>query len=116
MRSYTSSSSRRPVEPRAAHELSDMSSICVFCASSEHIDPKFVDLADDLGRELGRRGHQVVSGGGSVSCMGALARAARAEGARTIGVIPRALLALEVADEDADELIVTESMRERKDE
>lgn len=48
--------------------------------------------------------------------MGALARAARAEGARTVGVIPRALLALEVADEDSDELIVTESMRERKDE
>lgn len=93
-----------------------MSSICVFCASSDRIDPKYIDLADDMGHELGRRGHQIVSGGGSVSCMGALARAARAEGARTIGVIPRALLALEVADEESDELIVTESMRERKDE
>src|SRR4051812_5187586 len=46
--------------------------------------------------------------------MGAVARAARAGGARTVGVIPHGLLALEVADDDADELVVTETMRERK--
>jgi uncharacterized protein (TIGR00730 family) len=48
--------------------------------------------------------------------MGALARAARAGGARTIGVIPEVLLALEVADHDADELVVTPDMRSRKGE
>jgi len=57
-----------------------------------------------------------VSGGGSVSCMGAVARAARAGGAHTIGVIPRALVELEVADHGADELVVTDDMRERKGE
>lgn len=46
--------------------------------------------------------------------MGALAAAARAGGAHTIGVIPDALVTLEVADDDADELIVTSDMRERK--
>jgi uncharacterized protein (TIGR00730 family) len=46
--------------------------------------------------------------------MGAVARAARAAGARTVGVIPRALVALEVADDDADELVVTDDMRTRK--
>jgi uncharacterized protein (TIGR00730 family) len=51
-----------------------------------------------------------------VSCMGALARAARASGAYTIGVIPQALLALEVADGDVDELVVTRDMRDRKGE
>jgi uncharacterized protein (TIGR00730 family) len=93
-----------------------MATICVFCASSERIDPRYVDLARDVGAELARRGHTLVSGGGSVSCMGAVARAARAGGAHTVGVIPEALLAWEVADEDADELVVTADMRERKGE
>ena len=48
--------------------------------------------------------------------MGAVARAARAGGAHTVGIIPQALLALEVADNDADELVVTADMRSRKGE
>lgn len=93
-----------------------MAVVCVFCASSEDIDPRHVRLAAEVGREIARRGHSLVSGGGSVSCMGAVARAARSGGARTVGVIPRALLSAEVADSDADELVVTETMRERKGE
>jgi uncharacterized protein (TIGR00730 family) len=88
--------------------------ICVYCASSATIDAVHLELAARTGAALARRGHTLVSGGGSVSCMGAVARAARAGGARTIGVIPRALVALEVSDTDADELIVTDTMRERK--
>jgi uncharacterized protein (TIGR00730 family) len=93
-----------------------VATICVFCASSERIDPSYVDLARDVGAELARRGHDLVTGGGSVSCMGAVARAARAGGARTVGVIPHALTQLEIADHDADELIVTDDMRTRKGE
>src|SRR3954468_13126245 len=93
-----------------------MAAVCVFCASSERIDPRYVDLAAEVGAEIARRGHSLVSGGGSVSCMGAVARAARAGGARTVGIIPEGLLAWEVADEDADELVVTPDMRVRKGE
>jgi uncharacterized protein (TIGR00730 family) len=93
-----------------------MATICVYCASSERINPRYVELAAAVGTELARRGHTLVSGGGRVSCMGALARAAREGGARTIGVIPRALLDMEVADTDAAELVVTADMRERKGE
>ncbi len=88
--------------------------ICVFCASSDLIPKRYIDLAGDLGTQIAARGHTLVTGGGSVSCMGAVARAARAGGARTIGVIPRGLLASEVADEDSDELLVTDDMRTRK--
>jgi hypothetical protein len=88
--------------------------VCVFCASSERIHPAHVDLAAELGAELARRGHDLVSGGGRVSMMGAVARAVRAGGGHTLGVIPEALVGLEVADDDADELIVTADMRERK--
>jgi uncharacterized protein (TIGR00730 family) len=91
-----------------------VAAVCVFCSSSGRIDPAYVELAAAVGTELARRGHSLVSGGGSVSCMGAVARAARAGGARTVGVIPRVLLDLEVADDDADELLVTDDMRARK--
>src|SRR5579885_3155801 len=93
-----------------------MATICVFCASSDRIDQSYVDLARDVGAELARRGHSLVSGGGSVSCMGAVARAARAGGAHTVGVIPDALTRTEIADHDADELVVTDDMRSRKGE
>jgi len=89
-------------------------SVCVFCASSTDIDQRYLELAADVGAELGRRGLTLVSGAGSISSMGALARAARAAGAHTIGVIPQALTAYEVVDRDADELVVTADMRERK--
>lgn len=93
-----------------------MTTICVFCASSERIDPRYIELATEVGSELARRGFDLVSGGGSVSCMGAVARAVRAGGRRTTGVIPQALVDMEVADGDADELVVTRDMRERKGE
>ena len=88
-------------------------SICVYCASSTK-DPVFVDLAAAVGTEIGRRGWQLVWGGGNVSMMGAVAHATRAAGGRTVGVIPKLLVAREVADYEADELIVTDTMRQRK--
>ncbi len=91
-----------------------MAAVCVYCASSTRIPAAYVQLAADVGTELARRGHSLVSGGGDLSCMGAVARAARAGGAHTLGVIPAALLELEVGDRDADELVVVSDMRERK--
>ena len=88
--------------------------ICVFCASSLNIDKKYIDLAGHVGAELAKRGHTLVSGGATVSCMGAIGAAVRAGGGRTIGVIPQVLVDIEVADDESDELIVTTDMRERK--
>lgn len=88
--------------------------ICVYCSSSETIDPSYVELAAAVGERIARDGHSLVSGGGRVSMMGAVARAARAGGAHTTGVIPEHLMPLEVADTDADELVVVGTMRERK--
>lgn len=75
---------------------------------------RYVDLAAAVGTEIARRGHSLISGGGSVSCMGAVARAARAGGAWTVGVIPQALTFREVTDADADEMLVMPDMRSRK--
>ncbi|MER6949736.1 TIGR00730 family Rossman fold protein [Nonomuraea sp. NPDC000554] len=88
--------------------------ICVYCASSLKIDQKYLTLAAEVGAELARRGHTLVSGGATVSCMGAVTAATRRAGGRTIGVIPQVLVDIEVADRGSDELIVTADMRERK--
>ncbi|VFA99448.1 LOG family protein [Nocardia cyriacigeorgica] len=87
--------------------------VCVYCSAST-IDPAQLELAARVGTEIARRGWQLVSGGGHVSMMGAVATAARAGGANTIGVIPKHLVHREVADVDADELVVTDTMRQRK--
>jgi uncharacterized protein (TIGR00730 family) len=91
-----------------------VAAVCVFCASSTRILPPYVEQAALVGTVLARRGHSLVSGGGSLSSMGAVARSARAGGAHTTGVIPAALLALEVGDQDADDLLVVDDMRTRK--
>lgn len=91
-----------------------MPAVCVFCASSQQIDERYLTLAADVGTAIADRGWDLVSGAGSISMMGALARAARAAGGHTIGVIPDALVQREVADHDSDEFLVTRDMRQRK--
>jgi uncharacterized protein (TIGR00730 family) len=91
-----------------------MARICVFCSSSTTIDDRYLKLAADVGAALAERGHDLVTGGGSISMMGAVAEAVRAAGRHTLGVIPQALVDLEVADHAADELVITADMRERK--
>ncbi|MFQ6392045.1 TIGR00730 family Rossman fold protein [Nocardia sp. KC 131] len=88
-------------------------SVCVYCSAST-ADQAHIALAARVGTEIARRGWQLVSGGGHVSMMGAVATAARAGGANTIGVIPKHLVHKEVADVAADELVVTDTMRQRK--
>ncbi|MGX6602338.1 LOG family protein [Micromonosporaceae bacterium Da 78-11] len=91
-----------------------MAAICVFCASSGTLEQKWLDLATRTGGELAARGHSLVSGGGCVGMMGAVADGTRAAGGHTLGVIPQSLVDLEVADTAADELIVTIDMGARK--
>jgi len=90
-----------------------MAAICVYCASSTRVPEAYVALAAEVGTALAARGHSLVSGGGRLSMMGAVARAARAGGAHTVGVIPQALVDVEVGDTDG-ELVVVGDMRQRK--
>lgn len=88
--------------------------VCVFCSSSSTIDGKYLDLATELGVAIGQRKWELVSGGGHISMMGAVARGVREGGGRTIGVIPQTLVDIEFADKDSHELHIVLSMRERK--
>lgn len=87
--------------------------VCVFCGSSGG-RVRHVEVAALVGRTLAERGIEVVYGGGRVGTMGALADGALAAGGSVIGVIPRSLVAWEVAHESLTELHVVESMHERK--
>lgn len=88
--------------------------ICVFSSSSDGVAPHYVELAEAFGALLAQRGMGLVYGGGRVGLMGALARAVHAHGGKVVGVIPDFLRTKEVAYEEADELIVTHDLRERK--
>ncbi len=91
-----------------------MPAITVYCSSSTFLDPDFHEPAIEVGRELARRNITLVYGGGSVGLMGEIARACRACGGTVVGVITRKLVAMEKADNECHELIVVDTMRERK--
>lgn len=91
-----------------------MRSICVYCSSSDHIDDAFRVPAKAMGKLIAEHGDQLVYGGGSVGLMGDCARAVHEHGGKVVGVIPESLSTVEIAYHNADELIVTETMRERK--
>ncbi|MGA9720023.1 MAG: TIGR00730 family Rossman fold protein [Acidobacteriaceae bacterium] len=88
--------------------------MCVFCASSNGVDPVFLEAAKALGTSIAERGWRLVYGGADVGLMGALANAALAAGGEVTGVIPQALVSREIAHPGLTELIETTSMHERK--
>ncbi len=91
-----------------------MKSLCVYCSSSDRIDPKYFAAAGAVGDEIARRGWALVYGGGKTGLMGRIARHAKNGGARVIGVIPEFMKARELEFTDADELVSVLTMRERK--
>jgi uncharacterized protein (TIGR00730 family) len=88
--------------------------VCVFCSSAGGLPEAYRGAARDLGRELAGRGHRLVYGGGNVGLMGELARSVHDHGGTVVGVIPQGLVDRELAYDPADELLVTETLRERK--
>ncbi|MFM8275072.1 MAG: TIGR00730 family Rossman fold protein [Gemmata sp.] len=91
-----------------------MTSVCVFCGSAGGTGPAYAEAARELGRALAERKLTLVYGGGRVGLMGQVAGAALAAGGAVVGVIPRALALKEIAQEDCTELIVVNTMHERK--
>jgi len=91
-----------------------ISAVSVYCSSSNRIDPAHVQVATALGTRMAREGISLVYGGGHVGLMGATANAIRANGGHTIGVTTRFFRDVEQADPHVDELVVVESMQERR--
>jgi len=91
-----------------------MKRISVFCGSSSGHDSLYFSQARLLGRTLAKQGIDLVYGGARVGLMGALADGALSEGGTVIGVLPRFLQLKEIAHEGLTELILVDSMHERK--
>ena len=91
-----------------------VTSLCVYCGSRAGRDPAFAAAARAVGTAIGRRGWSLVYGGGSSGLMGALADAALAAGAQAVGIIPYALMGRELDHRGLTELVVVETMHERK--
>lgn len=95
-------------------EASTVTSVCVYCASSNKIDQKFFDAAHELGRSLARNQVSIRYGGGNTGLMGEVAKSVLDHGGKVIGVIPRFMWDNKWGHEHLTEMIITETMHERK--
>lgn len=91
-----------------------MRRICVFCGSNAGARSEYAEAARAMAAVLVERKLGIVYGGGNVGLMGVLADAALALGGEVIGVIPQSLLDKEVGHRGVTELLVVETMHERK--
>ena len=88
--------------------------ICLYGAASDNIAKEYISLVESLGREMAKRGHGLVYGGGAGGLMGAAARGVRKENGKVIGIAPSFFNVDGILFEDCTEFIYTETMRERK--
>ncbi len=93
--------------------MSGIQSVTVYCGSSNSVDPAYLELADELGVAIARRGWRLVYGGGNVGLMGRTASAAHEAGGDVLGVMPSFLKSVEGILETVEHQIV-ETMHERK--
>ncbi|WP_140985502.1 TIGR00730 family Rossman fold protein [Asticcacaulis tiandongensis] len=88
-------------------------SICVYCGSSDNVEPRFKIEAYTLGKTFAENGLRLVYGGGGVGLMGECARGAHENGGRVIGIMPEFLRSRERLYDDV-ETVVVQTMHERK--
>jgi len=88
--------------------------ICVYCSSSSAVATVYHQVATALGTQIAVRRHVLVYGGCDVGVMGTIARAVKSAGGRVVGIVPRQLDQRGLTYREADEIIITTSMAERK--
>jgi uncharacterized protein (TIGR00730 family) len=94
--------------------MTEMRSLCVLCGSRDGNDSAYREAAIRLGRLMAARGVRLVYGGGSIGLMGVIADTVIAEGGEVVGVIPDFLIRYEIGNCHLTELVVTDSMHDRK--
>jgi len=90
------------------------STVCVYCGASSNVSDIYKDAAYECGKVLAQNGIDVVYGGGRVGLMGIVADAALEHGGNVIGIIPGHLQKKEPKHMHLTELIIVESMHDRK--
>lgn len=88
--------------------------ICIFCSANSSIDAEYFRLTEQLGRWAARNGHTIVYGGVNQGLMESVAKAARGEGGRTVGVIPRIVEKSGRISDHVDVEVLCEDLTDRK--
>ncbi len=88
--------------------------VCVYCSSSETVDPVYFETARRLGQLLGERKNTLVYGGANVGPMNALADAVKKTGGRVVSVIPKVIEERGLVFRRSDEVVVTGTLQERR--
>ena len=101
-------------DPEPLKPLPGIRSLCVYCGSSGAVAEVYREAASELGARLAAMSIEVVFGAGRVGLMGLLADAALASGGRVTGIIPGRLRDAELAHHGVSELVVVDTMHERK--
>ena len=94
--------------------MQQIRSVCVYCGSAGAVDQRYRAAAEELGHGLAAAGIKLVFGGGRIGLMGIAADAALAAGGQVIGVIPASLRDAELAHSGVSELVVVDTMHDRK--
>lgn len=94
--------------------MKNLKRLAVYCGSAPGSDPAFVDAAEATARAMSELGIDLVYGGGRLGLMGHIANSVLDLGGRVYGVIPQALVDIEVAHPRLTELYTVETMHERK--
>lgn len=88
--------------------------VTVFLSSASRVDKVFFNAATAMGHAIAAERWVLNYGGNNIGCMGALADGARQAGGRVVGITPKYFIEKGLADNACDELLVTDTMRERK--
>jgi uncharacterized protein (TIGR00730 family) len=94
--------------------MTEIRSLAVFCGSRVGDDPVYAEAGRVVGEGMARLGIRLVFGGGRIGIMGVVADAVLTNGGTALGVIPRFLREREVAHNGLTEVVITDSMHERK--
>ena len=95
--------------------MKKIKSVCVYCASSSKINPRYFEAARETGRLLAQNGMRCVCGAGNQGLMGTLADSVLKNGGEVLGVIPRFMIDEGWCHKGLTETIVTADMHERKE-
>jgi uncharacterized protein (TIGR00730 family) len=94
--------------------MNNLKRLAVYCGSASGSRSEFADATRATAAAMVSRGVDLVYGGGRLGLMGIIADSVLAGGGRVYGVIPKALVQLEVAHQGISELRTVETMHERK--
>jgi hypothetical protein len=94
--------------------MEEIKALCVYCGSQKGTDPRYAELARTLGVDLARRGITLIYGAGGIGLMNEVADAVLAAEGQVVGIIPEHLARAEVQHDGLSEIVIVDSMHERK--